>query len=614
MTTTVRQPVQHSAFAAAFLSFVLPGLGHIYAGVYRRGVVFAVLPVSTACALLIQLARLGPIGFGLWAAQTSILGPLVVVNLFFLAYRIVATVDAYRLASYPTGDNLDGKGWTSGRPRFNPFSIVGLVAVLIVMTAGHGLFGYWDVRFYTALNQIHSPIEVAQASPEPTFELVSPTPLPVQSYLPDTPSATPTPSPTPAPAQIDLTGRINILLVGVDRQGGGFRTDSMIVASVDKATHKAALFSMPRDTMFLPMPPNSALSSLWGPKFGNKLNALWAYSDKYRNLFPGGGADALKQALGYALFGRIDAIPYYVLVDFDGFENVIDTLGGVTINVPAPVIDDGYPGNGDGQHLRVYIPAGIQHMTGAEALVYARSRKGSGYYDDYNRSARQEQILIALQQETDVGAISSHLGDLIDALKDSVHTDIPEGPDVLGALIDQARYLNLANTKTYAFSTAGYGYSNLFTSGTSQQYGFVPDIDRIRAAVAQVTSGKLDPSISQGVMDEQAPIVVENGSGTPVPAGDLVGRLQSLGLNAQPGSDQPVSNELKLVVVNGADVTYPNTFAMLEKMLGVSGPPTTDGSTQVQSAVEPSEATGFVIITGLPAGSASSTAGPTPLP
>ena len=95
-----------------------------------------------------------------------------------------------------------------------------------------------------------------------------------------------------------------------------------------------------------------------------------------------------------------------------------------------------------------------------------------------------------------------------------------------------------------------------------------------------------------------------------MPAGDLLSHLQSLGLNAQPGTDQPVSAELQLLVVNGADATYPNTLAMLRATLGVTGPMTADGTTPVRSVTEPGEAVGFVIVTGPVAGTPSATAGP----
>ena len=63
-------------------------------------------------------------------------------------------------------------------------------------------------------------------------------------------------------------------------------------------------------------------------------------------------------------------------MNFDGFIKVIDALGGVTVNVRVPVVDDRFPAGG-GRLQRVYIPAGVQHMSGTEALVYARSRNAS---------------------------------------------------------------------------------------------------------------------------------------------------------------------------------------------------------------------------------------------
>src|SRR5437763_241063 len=99
------------------------------------------------------------------------------------------------------------------------------------------------------------------------------------------------------------------------------------------------------------------------------------------DLFPGNqaqrGFNALKATLGNLYGLQID---YYVEVNFDGFKQVLDTLGGVTINVQNPVTDNYYPGD-DGRLHRVYIPTGIQHMTGAEALIYARSRHGSNDFD-----------------------------------------------------------------------------------------------------------------------------------------------------------------------------------------------------------------------------------------
>jgi LCP family protein required for cell wall assembly len=583
VATSVPSQPQRSAFAAAFLTFLLPGLGHAYVGAYRRAVAFMALPVLILAGVVVQLVRFGTVDFALWVGQTSVLGPLAVANVAILAYRVFATVDAYTTALSPDTTMLRDHGWRRFVPRLNPLSLGGLAAVLAVMAAGHVLAGYWDLRILRALEEIHSPIVIA--APEPTDS--------IEPYATSTADIKATYTPQPTIKPWDQKGRLNILLVGVDEQAGAFNTDTMIVASIDPSTHRVALFSMPRDTYGLEMPPHSALSARYGSNFNYKLNTLWWRSDHSRTLFPNGGSDALKQALSWAFFKRTDAISYYVIVSFSGFVNVVDTLGGVTIDVPAPVIDNGFPGNGDGLHKRVYIPAGMQHLTGDEALTYARSRKASGYYDDYNRSARQEQILVALQQQVDLKVVSSHLSAFVDALSGAVHTDIPEGPDVMGALIDQARYVNLSNIKTYAFSTAGYG-----TQGSiGQPLGvFAPDLKRIRATVAAVTgSGSLAP---ETVRNEGAPILVEVGSGTADQAADLVAYLQSLGLNAEISDTQGPVEPTTVKVVNGADAQYPATLALLEKTLGVSGPVSLDGSTSVQAVTDPDQTTGFVIVLG----------------
>ena len=440
---------------------------------YVRAVAFAVIPMVGLGLVGGLLFRFGLRDFELWVGQTSVLGPFVFLNLLLLGFRALATVDAYRVV---VGANYDHRT-SATRPNrlglhVNPLSLAGLTGVLLVMAAGHAFAGYWDMKLYTTLEQIHSPVAIDSPSPNPAGTVEPVVTFPPQQAVP--------PAPTFAPWSSNT--RLNILLVGVDEQDGGFRTDTMIVVSLDPVTHEVSMFSMPRDTYGLPMPPNSRLSALWGSNFNYKLNSLWAYSDRYRDLFPGGGADALKQALGYA-YG-LD-IQYYVLVNFSGFQNVVDALGGVTVNVPAPVVDDGYPGNnGDGQHLRIYIPAGIQHMNGSQALTYARSRKGGIYYDDYNRSARQEQLLVALEQQANIGEVSAHLSELMDGLSATIHTDLPEGPGVLGPLLDQGRYVTLARIKSIAFSPSGaYGVSAMVGPAGSQQSVFLPDVARIRAGV-----------------------------------------------------------------------------------------------------------------------------------
>jgi LCP family protein required for cell wall assembly len=154
------------------------------------------------------------------------------------------------------------------------------------------------------------------------------------------------------------------------------------------------MFSLPRDTVDIPLPPGPLRNAYSRGVYPKKINALFTSVRNRPDLVPGNnrtrGYNGLKEVLGY-VYG-LD-IKYFVEVNFDGFKQVVDALGGVTINVQIPVSDESYPSD-TGRLARVYIPAGIQHMTGAEALVYARSRHGW----TTSTGARQQRVLTSLQR------------------------------------------------------------------------------------------------------------------------------------------------------------------------------------------------------------------------
>jgi LCP family protein required for cell wall assembly len=575
VTTVVRTSPRRSAFSAAFLSFLFPGLGQAYAGAYARAIALAVPPIIAMAIMIAMFASYGLVDFGLWVGQTSVLGPLAILNVVLLVYRAVASIDAYRLLVEPRPPATPRGVRRLGRKpgQINPLSLAGLGAILVILVSGHAIVGYWDLKFYDAARDIHAPIVIETPSPEASVE-----PSPSITFPPQETFA-------PAPTIQPWTGtsRLNILLVGYDSQGGGLRTDSMIVVSIDPVSHQVALFSILRDAIGVPMPPKSRLSQLFGATFNEPLTNLWERADPYRKLFPNGGSDALKQALGYTFFGNQNAIQYYIAVGFSGFQKVVDTLGGVTIDVPAPVFDNGYPGNqGNGMHLRVYVPAGIQHMTGDQALTYARIGHvyGSSVYD---RTIRQQQVVVALEQQANFNDISAHLSDLVDELGQTVRTDIPEGPDVVGPLIQLAKSVTPSDIKSYVWATSH------------------PDYATIRAVVKSVLApSNKAPDQLQTAIAEDAPIVVENGTGISGQDTTLATYLQNLGLNAQASAAQAaqLGGITKLLCVNGADTTYPSTLAELEQMLDLTGAPSTDPSAAIQIVTDPNEAVQFVVITG----------------
>ncbi len=248
---------------------------------------------------------------------------------------------------------------------------------------------------------------------EEQFETASQKPdRPRASRQPGEPEATPTAEPaTPEPTQevqvADWDGkeRLNILLIGQDggRQGGGdasLLTDTMITVSVDPTTGRLAFISLPRDTSGVPLPRNWGAYSALGGKYNNKINTLYYLARSRPDLFPGNdkerGFKGLMGALG-ELYG-LD-IKYYVAVDLNSFRAVVNTLGGVIVDVQKPVMDDSYSASDGRGKLKLYIPPGMARMNGQEALAYARSRHGS---DDFDRSARQQRVITSVREQTDI--------------------------------------------------------------------------------------------------------------------------------------------------------------------------------------------------------------------
>jgi LCP family protein required for cell wall assembly len=572
VTTSVRSPSRRSAFSAGFLSFIFPGLGQAYAGAYVRALVLAAPLLIAIVAAIAYVLTSGIVNFGLWLSQSSVLGPLAIANVVILAYRALASLDAYRLAIEPaTAETTGFHRFGRKHGQINPMSLAGLGLILIILISGHLIVGYWDLKFYNLAVDIHAPLVIPTNSPEPS----------------STPEPTPTfpPQETLAPAATIQpwtgTSRLNIQLVGMDIAGS--HTDSMIVVSIDPVSHQVALFSVLRDALDVPMPPKSRLSQLFGPTFTlGPLTNLWKDADPYRKLFPGGGADALKQALGYTFFGNQNAIQYYAEVGFSGFEKVVDTLGGVTIDSPAPVLDDGYPSNTSyAMHLHIYFPAGIQHLDGYDALTYARIGHSPGS-SNFFRAIRQQQVVVALEQQANFNDISAHLSDLVDELGQSVHTDIPEGPDVLGPMLQLAKTIKPTDIKSYVWGTSHPSYSAIRTV--------------VKSAIAPAAA----PDELQAAINEAAAIVVENGTGISGQDTTVANYLQDLGLNAQASTDQPavLGGTTKLLCVNGADTQFPATLAELEQTLGLTGTPSASPSAPVQIVTDTNEGTQFVIVTG----------------
>ena len=592
------RPRRRSAFVAAFLSLLFPGLGHVYLGAFRRGLGFATPPVLIGALAAGVAIRLNVFEIAGLAIQEWFIATVFVVNLVAFAYRAAAIVDAWRIGRWlareapPTDARLPGGRRSDatppvGRPGSDRRGLAGtvpvaaLAAVLLVMSLGHVAVARYDLLLAGTTACIFDagasgcdagPSASADTSAEPTDEGIPTV----------DPSAVGTPVPSVSIPPWDGTEPLNILLIGADEQGGGHNTDTMIVLSIDPATNQVAMFQLPRDTVDVPVPAGPA-RRVFGTVYAGKINS-WFVAVRHRpDLYPGTdatrGYNGLKAILG-ELYG-ID-IRYYVEVNFDGFRRIVDALGGVTVNVQVPVVDDRYPAANGGLQ-RIYIPSGMQHLTGDEALVYARSRHGS---TDFDRGARQQRVLLSLRQQTDIGRILPHVDELAAALATSVRTDIPR--ELLPRLLGLAQGISARDIRSYIF-TPHYYQTEFLTS--PRGYIIVPRVDRIRAAVRDAFT--VDPAASrrEAIAGEGATVYVLNGSGKAGQSSRIADYLAYLGIAASAPGQKPDVSRLAgttIRVYNGAETSMPLTIAALEGLFGVSA----------DLLVNPTATADIVIITG----------------
>jgi LCP family protein required for cell wall assembly len=574
------RPRARSPFVAAFLSLLFPGLGHAYAGAYHRALAFAALPllfVALTAGVVLRLERSELFALAL---QPWLLTSVFVLNLIALLYRAVAIVDAFRVTAFVNAWAASGGG-RLGRPRVpvHPLSAAGLLAVILVMSGAHVVVARYDLLAMTTLDCVFDPECEAprpSTSPSPSSDE---SPDPPESAepslaLPSVGSAVPNQTIPPWNGQ----ERLNILLIGADEQEGGHNTDTLITVSIDPVTRQVAMFSLPRDTVNVPIPAGPARNVL-GPVYQRKINSLYLTLQDRPDLFPGGartrGYNGLKAVLG-ELYG-LD-IKYFVEVNFDGFIQVVDALGGVTINVQVPVVDDRYPAP-PGRLRRVYIPAGVQHMSGAEALVYARSRNASS---DFDRAQRQQRVLLSLAAQVDPVALLPDINDLAAAFQNAVRTDLPR--DLLDDLLGLADSIDLATLRSYVFSVPAYGREI-----TSPVYVIVPDVEKIRTAVRDAFS--IDPEFAErreSLAQEAATVWVLNGTGDSGEAARLAAFLEYAGMSASAPAqrpDQGGGRRTRIVVYNGAEARLPTTIAVLEELFEVEVDTATDPAARVDIAI-----------------------------
>jgi LCP family protein required for cell wall assembly len=342
------------------------------------------------------------------------------------------------------------------------------------------------------------------------------------------------------------SGRVNILVLGIGGEGhsGPNLSDTMMVWSIDPQTKDVAMLSIPRD-LYVKIP---------GHGYGkiNSANAL--------------GGPLLAESVVQQVIGV--PINYYVLIDFSGFKQAVDAVGGIDFDVPTALNDPLFPCDDRTKIANDYCPihfaAGEQHMDGEQALEYSRSRETTS---DFARAARQQQVLVALRAKALSASTLTNpikLTELIGAIGDHLTTDLQLGDLERLALI--AKDVDTAKISQNVISADPP--SPLLNVGY-----LIPGAGSIELPLA----GEFDYSAIQDFVQnifvdhyltqENALIQVENGSGQTGLATQVVKSLSEAHYNVEaPVNAASVAQTVLYDYTNGAK---PYTIHYLEQRFGV---------------------------------------------
>jgi LCP family protein required for cell wall assembly len=422
------------------------------------------------------------------AVQPEVLMFLLAVNGVLMVLRAGSAVDAYQAAidALPVGRGVTNRPLVAG---------VALTTLLAVTAAPHVAVAYYGISTYDLLTTvfIDAPSPDPLAAPGTTAKTTTSTttvgttaPPATLTTLPvvnpttiSDPSIADPPVVTPFTEQHD---RITVLLIGGDAGPDrvGIRTDTMIVATMEPATGTAALFSVPRNLGAVPL-PRTVSRAFEGGVFDYRLNHLYDWAVDHPWYYPDAddpGAAVLMDTIGGLLGLPID---YYAVVNLGGFVELIDALGGVDLYVPEPILDRTSPARLGDEWTRIDLEVGFQHLTGAEALAYARSRSTSS---DYARMDRQRCLLGALVEQADPLEVAVRIPALVPVLKSAIATNIPLGhlPD----LAEAAARLDATSIVSVRFIPPTYTYGH-------DEYGHpIPRVGRIRDTVQSVLEGAFE--------------------------------------------------------------------------------------------------------------------------
>jgi LCP family protein required for cell wall assembly len=375
--------------------------------------------------------------------------------------------------------------------------------------------------------------------------------------------------PTPMPVVSLSPQQVNILFMGADyRQGQShWRTDSLIVVTVDPLKERIRMLSIPRD--------------LWVyiPGYGHeRINTVDFLGERMG--VNNGHADLLRQVIELNL-----GIPihYHVRVNFDGFEKIINTLGGVTVQVDCPLEETFRDRRSPTGWSRFAIQPGIHHMDGRTALLYARSRKTTS---DFDRARRQQAIMKGVWQGALAADVISDGPRLYTILKDSVETDLS---------LQDMLALGYVGIRVRPSGIRSYFIDHTMVQSWTTPAGaavLLPIPSRIAETVSKMFStDDVADQTQQRVDQESTKIMVLDGIGNPELANLLASQLRWKGLKVVKVQPADRTDYVRSVIIDNGTRKKAQSLNMLCALLGVQ-------PDAVQSGREANSNVDFVVIMG----------------
>lgn len=350
------------------------------------------------------------------------------------------------------------------------------------------------------------------------------------------------------------TERVNILMMGIDQrehEQGPWRTDTMLVLTIDPVTMSGGMLSIPRD-LWVPIP---------GYREG-RINTAHYIGEI--NDYPGGGPALAVKTVQYNLGVPIH---HYARLNFTAFEQLVDLIGGIDVYVEEEIVDPTYPDEAYG-YDPLYIPAGWWHFNGEMALKYARTRHTAG--GDFDRAKRQQKVLLAVFEQVTrldlLPQLAPRAPELWKTLQGSVVTDL-----TLDQVIALARLASEVNPENIRYGVIDEHYAQFWITFDGQQV-LIPLRDRIRELRDYIFTTEAPPLQADDpaarLKAEAATIEVLNGTTTAGLAALTAEHLQQQGLEVAHTDNADRSDYPESLVIVYTGKTY--TAEYLARLLGLA--------------------------------------------